>query len=287
MPYPSTISTISSPSPTDRLNSPSHSGVENAQSSAIGEIENFIGLAGNSSTVGTLLYDIRSSDSNGGGHVQTAVKGGTGQTTYTKGDILVAQSPSVLTKVAIGNDGDILKVNSSTASGVNWIQDSTPKVITSVLTTLVPPGTETSIVSVTVNGSTLGSTNAFFSRINLTLDKAAGANHSVIGRIYYGGDRVGSVLFSSKAAIEASSVFSVIEHTMVEDGPTNRQQNATTLFIPVPSVKSELTLAPYNTMTSSIESSANQTFGITLQSSGSGGTPGRVTVNTLVVEKIS
>lgn len=120
MAYPSTITAFSYPTPTSRLNNPSHSGVENAQSSAIGQLQTFIGLDGSSSTLGTLLYDIRSPGSNGGGHVQSANKGGTGQTSYSKGDILVASSSSVLSKVAVGSDGTALVADSSQSSGVNW-----------------------------------------------------------------------------------------------------------------------------------------------------------------------
>jgi len=117
--YPSIISTFNIVSPTDRLNSPSHSALHNTVSSALGQVQAVIGLS-TSSAIGTLMYDVRSPDSGGGGHVQTANKGGTGQTTYTKGDLLVANSNSVLTKLAIGIDGQTLFANSSTASGVQW-----------------------------------------------------------------------------------------------------------------------------------------------------------------------
>lgn len=118
MPYPSTVGTLTDPQPTDRLNSPSHSGIEQAQNTNIEEIQTFVGTT--SSAVGTLIYDIRSTNSNGGGHVQTANKGGTGQTTFTKGDILVAQSSSVLSKFAVGGEGQVLVANSATNVGVQW-----------------------------------------------------------------------------------------------------------------------------------------------------------------------
>lgn len=120
MAYPSTYTSFNRPTSTDRLNSPSHSALHNTVSSAVGQIEQTIGLS-TSSLVGTLYYDIRSPDSNGGGHVQTANKGGTGQTAYTKGDVLVASSSSVLTKLSVGaTDGLALVVDSSQATGVKW-----------------------------------------------------------------------------------------------------------------------------------------------------------------------
>lgn len=120
MAYPSVISTLATPQPTDRLNSPSHSTLHQNENSAILEIQRFVGLEGPASTVGTLDYDVRSPDSNGGGHVQTANKGGTGQTSFTKGDLLAGQSTSVLSKLAVGTDGQFLVADSSAAAGVKW-----------------------------------------------------------------------------------------------------------------------------------------------------------------------
>lgn len=116
--FPSTISIISTPAPTDKLNSPSHSGIESSQNSAISHLENFIGTL--SSIQGTLMYDIRGPNSDGGGHVQSANKGGTGQTAFTKGDILVAQSSSVVSKLAIGSNNQVLTADSNQQSGVKW-----------------------------------------------------------------------------------------------------------------------------------------------------------------------
>src|SRR3990167_199755 len=116
--FPSVITSFSNPTPTDRLNSPSHSSVETAQNTGINAVENFVGTL--SSAQGTLMYDVRATASDGGGHVQTALKGGTGQVTYTKGDILVAQNSSTLTKVAVGADDNVIVADSSKNVGVKW-----------------------------------------------------------------------------------------------------------------------------------------------------------------------
>lgn len=116
--FPSILNAFTRPTTTDKLNSPSHSGLHNSVSSALGQVEAMIGVMGASSVVGTLSYDVRSPASPGGGHVQSANKGGTGQTTYTKGDILVAQSSSVLSKLAIGSEGNILRISSVNAVGM-------------------------------------------------------------------------------------------------------------------------------------------------------------------------
>lgn len=120
MAFSSTLSSFARPNPTDRLNSPSHSALHNTVSSALGQVEAIIGVRGDSSVVGTINTALFSPGSDGGGHVQSANKGGTGQTSYTKGDILIASSTSVLTKLAVGANGAILQANSAAPTGVNW-----------------------------------------------------------------------------------------------------------------------------------------------------------------------
>lgn len=120
MAYPSTITTFTNPTSSVYLSAPSHSAIETAQNTDLTAVETFLGVDGASSTVGTLIYDIRSPGSNGGGHIQTANKGGTGQTTFNKGDMLVAQSSSVLTKLGVGTDGQALLADSTQATGIKW-----------------------------------------------------------------------------------------------------------------------------------------------------------------------
>lgn len=126
MAFPSTISGFNYPATTDKLNLPSHSALHNAVSSVLGQVQTVIGLDGSSSVLGTIIGDLRSPGSNGGGHVQTANKGGTGQTSYTKGDLLAASSSSVLSKVAIGADNTVLTADGTQTSGVRWATQTTP-----------------------------------------------------------------------------------------------------------------------------------------------------------------
>lgn len=118
MSWPSVVTTFTNPNATDKLNLPSHSSIESAQNNGLTEVQTFVGTL--SSAVGTLVYDIRAAASNGGGHVQSANKGGTGQTAYAKGDLLVASSSSVLSKLAVGNDNQVLIADSTQSSGVKW-----------------------------------------------------------------------------------------------------------------------------------------------------------------------
>lgn len=118
--FPSILSTYTDPLATNKLNAPSHSGIEQAQNSGLKQVEAVIGVEGNSSVVGTLEYFIKSPASDGGGHVQAANKGGTGLTSYTKGDLLVASSSSVLSKLAIGTNAFVLTADSTQGSGTKW-----------------------------------------------------------------------------------------------------------------------------------------------------------------------
>jgi len=118
MAWPSTLTTLTSPNATDKLNSPSHSAIETAQNDAISALEKSVGTS--ASTLGTIIGDLRNTTSPGGGHVQTAVKGGTGQTSFTKGDVLIALNASTLSKLAVGDDTKVLTAKSTEATGVYW-----------------------------------------------------------------------------------------------------------------------------------------------------------------------
>lgn len=120
MAYPSTIGSFTNPNPSDKLSSPSHSGIETMQNTALVEIENFVGVDGANSVLGTLVSDIRNPSSNGGGHIQGVNKGGTNITSYTKGDLLVATSASVLSKLAVGTDGQVLMADSNQQAGIKF-----------------------------------------------------------------------------------------------------------------------------------------------------------------------
>lgn len=91
----------------------------NSPQAEITALETKVGADSSADTT-SLDYKISNALSDGGGHVQTANKGGTGQTSYTKGDLLVASSSSVLGKLSVGNDGLSLVADSSQTTGVNW-----------------------------------------------------------------------------------------------------------------------------------------------------------------------
>jgi hypothetical protein len=73
-------------------------------------------------------------------------RGGTGQSSYTKGDLLVASGATALAKLATGTNNQVLRVNSSTATGLEWAT--------------IPSGTVTSITSNTTALTVSGGTSA-------------------------------------------------------------------------------------------------------------------------------
>ena len=49
-----------------------------------------------------------------------AARGGTGNSTYTKGDLLAASGSTALSKLGVGTNGQVLRANSATATGLEW-----------------------------------------------------------------------------------------------------------------------------------------------------------------------
>lgn len=220
--YPSVINSFNRPSPSDRLNSPSHSALHNAVSSALSQVETFVGVEGPSSVAGTLVYDIRSPGSDGGGHVQTAVKGGTGQTTFTKGDILVAQSASVLTKLAVGQDDTVLQSDSSTSTGLRWATTTVPKLaVSGSVITVTNSSAETSIMSVVVPGSTLGTNNAVRATVYISNLATDNGSDQLTIRANYGSSSLLTAVLTTNGI--QTSIKGTIEFAVLANGATNAQ----------------------------------------------------------------
>lgn len=102
-----------------RLSSPNHVTHHQTEDDTIEALQAKVGVD-NSAVTSSLDYIVKNASSDGGGHVQTAAKGGTGQTSYTKGDILVAQSATTLTKLTVGSNNQVLTADSTQTTGVKW-----------------------------------------------------------------------------------------------------------------------------------------------------------------------
>lgn len=284
MAYPSIITSFSYPTPSNRLNNPSHSSLENLQSSTIGQIEAFIGT--DASVQGTLVYDIRSPLSNGGGHIQTAVTGGTGQTTFNKGDILVATSPSVLSKLAAGQDGQALVYNSSLASGLGPATPGGVKIFATA-SVIGVQNIEASIFSVVIPGSTLGTNNAVKATSFVNFFQMNGIVASV--KALYGGNVISSVTLNQVGNVN-TSMMGEIRYTLIGNQATNQQR----VILQVSLLPNKINafantnvsslIAFYGMSTSSVESSANQTMGLTIINNNSGSDV--LKVDATIIEKI-
>lgn len=286
MPYPSTLSSFTDPLASDKLNSPSHSSIESAQNTGLEEIQVFLGTI--SSAVGTIVYDVRAAASNGGGHVQTAALGGTGQTTFTKGDILTAANSSTLTKLAVGGtDNQVLVADSTQATGLKY---ASPVRITAgaSVQTVIGSNVETSIFSVTIPASVLSSGNAIRSTTYISAYTVGGASDTLLIKGNYGVNQVASILLSASGASTAS-VGGKIEYTLFANADSAVQRGELLVDLKTSRLNvlasSVFGVEGFKSGTSSINSNLNQTFGLTA-TWGASIAGSRLDVDSYVVEKI-
>lgn len=284
--FPSVLNTFNRPAATDRLNSPSHSALHNTVSSALGQVEAVIGINGANSVVGTMMYDLRSPASGGGGHVQAVNKGGTGLTSYTKGDVLVAQSSSVLTKVAVGIDGQVLVASSVAATGLNWATAPGGKIqnIASLIS-MVDASNFTSVYSVTIPASTLGTNNAVRATSYVNFTQFTSSIHATV---YYGGGYVSSVMLTApdNAAMNASGQ---IKFTLIANNSASLQRGILEVNASAPQnftapLPHYSVIARYVMNTASVNSAIDQNLGMQLKG-GQGDVLG--TIHATTVEKIT
>lgn len=282
--FPSIIAVIPNPNPTDRLNSPSHSALHQSENAEIVQIETFIGT--NASALGTLTYDIRSPLSNGGGHVQTANKGGTGQTTYTKGDLLAAQSSSILSKLSVGADGQTLVADAAQQLGIKWATPGGTRIgVSGVRSSIIATVSETSIMSISIPASTLGTTNAVRSTIFMPYVSMNTASNIDV-RVSWGSASI--AFFHNVGGAGANqSFFGRLETELLANGSQNLQTAITTLTFNhstnVPQSASVLAQGMLVNV-ATIDSGSTQTLGATIATGGSSGD--RVDVGGYIVERI-
>lgn len=205
MSFPSTFSSFSQPTASNRLNSPSHSALHNSVSSALGQLEAVVGLDGASSVLGTLIGDLRSANSSGGGHIQSANKGGTGQTTFTKGDILVATSSSVLSRLAVSSvTGQVLTVDPNQAGGIKWGAAAASTKISAQITNVSKAAGAASVNSIyfatSILGSTFGTSNAIkYSAYLDVFNKGGGVVFTA--QVLYGNNLIASLTIPAQPSI--------------------------------------------------------------------------------------
>ncbi len=84
-----------------------------------------------------------------------ATRGGTGTGSYTKGDLLAASSGTALSKLGVGTNGQVLRANSTTATGLEWGNDFVGTVTTvSSSTAALTVATATTTPALTIRSAT-------------------------------------------------------------------------------------------------------------------------------------
>jgi hypothetical protein len=82
-------------------------------------------------------------------------RGGTGTASYTKGNILAASAATTLNALAVGTNGQVLRANSATATGLEWSNDfvGTVTIVTSS-TSALTVATDTTTPALTIRAAT-------------------------------------------------------------------------------------------------------------------------------------
>jgi len=84
-----------------------------------------------------------------------ATRGGTGFGSYTKGDLLAASSGTALSQLAVGTNGQVLRANSATATGLQWGDDFAGTVTTVTSSTAaLTVATATTTPALTIRSAT-------------------------------------------------------------------------------------------------------------------------------------
>ncbi len=291
MPFPSIITSFNYPTATSRLNNPSHSALENNQSSTIGQIEAVIGLADGGSVLGTIIGDLRSPGSQGGGHVQGASFGGTGQTTFNKGDIFVAQSASVISKLAVGTDGQVLQAQSGQSAGVQWSNVTANKVSVSNSVVSIDKwrGSVANVLFATsIVGSTLQSSNAIkFTGQLVKLESDSSEDLVVV--VNYGSNVISSVTMKQNGSVIGSG--GILQGMIAGNNSASSQIGWVNVMSRLPQSGGTVGTTPQYFYgngygNSSINSMATQNLTITAQFATGVGTKNSILTGLFVVEKI-
>jgi hypothetical protein len=289
MAYPSTITTFITPLAGDTLNSPSHSSIEAAQNTGLTELQTYIGAntGASASIVGTLLYDIKAPDSDGGGHVQSGSKGGTGQTIFTKGDILVAPNSSTLSKLAVGSNNQYPIADTSEATGIKWGSPIRLGAAASVVT-VTGNTDETTLFSVTVPTSVLSTANAVRATAYISAYTVAAAVDNLTLRATYGNNTIASVVLTASNA-STPSIAGKIVFDLFGNADSSTQRGVVLVELKAdrlnPLQNSVLGVDAFRRGTASVNSMSNQAIAVTAQWAASM-VGSRLDMDSYVVEKI-
>lgn len=144
--------------------------------------------------------------------------GGTGQSSWSKGDLLYASAANALSKLPIGVAGNVLSVSST---GVpTWAGGALLKTGTDI--TVSDSTTETSLLGpLSIAANTLGTANRLRILLLITVSNSSGAARNYTVRLKYGGTTLASKVQSVNNSV--SNALFAVEATVAGDDATNAQ----------------------------------------------------------------
>jgi hypothetical protein len=136
--FPSSLDSLTNPTSTDALNSPSHADQHANVNDAVEALEAKVGVDGSAVTT-SLDYKVTASKTvtdkidpagasanqvlqyNGTKFVPATVSGGIPDTIFdAKGDLIAASAPDTAARLPVGTNGQFLAANSATSTGLEW-----------------------------------------------------------------------------------------------------------------------------------------------------------------------
>ena len=163
-----------------------------------------------------------------------ATRGGTGFGSYTKGDLLAASSGTALSKLGVGTNGQVLRANSATATGLEWGADFVGTVTSvsgsgaiSVATGTTTPvisvaGATTSVVGVVQLSDSTSTTSSVLAATPTAVKSAYDLANAALARS--GGTVTGEVLIGNTGSLVfEGSTNDGFETTLAVADPTSDQ----------------------------------------------------------------
>ena len=199
----------------------------------------------------------------------SAIKGGTGQTAFTTGDILYAASSTSVSKLPIGTSSQILTVSGgipswatpASSAGANTITYSKSLDTTSSAVTISNSAVETTIYTYAVTGNLLGTNKVIQSILQGTYLNNSGSNKTITARIKYGATTVATAVSANIATSATVGTFQISVFLGAQNSASVQQGQITLVTESGTSVMSTVS----DNGVSAIDSTSSQNLVVTLQ----------------------